>query len=72
VVLGVRPALVVEVVEEAGQSPELLVLVPETGVKTHRRLDGEGMLAQSFLLRVLAEELPGLVTAGESFGGHGA
>ena len=73
VVLLVGPALVVEVVEEAGEPPELLVLALEAGVVAHGGLDGQGVLAQAFLLRVLAEELPGLVAAGKAVQfGHGA
>jgi len=66
-VLHVGPALIVEVVQEPGQPPKLLVLLPEPRIVAHRRLDCQRVLAQAFLFRVLAEELPGFVAAGKSF-----
>src|SRR5258707_14594072 len=68
VILRVGPALVVKVVNQAGEAPELLVLAPLAGVVTHRGFDGEAVLAEPLLFRVLAEEIPDLVAAGESFG----
>ena len=41
VTVGVRVDLVVEVVHEAGDAPELLVLAPLAGVGAHGRLDGQ-------------------------------
>jgi hypothetical protein len=66
-VLLVGPLLVVEVVQQPGETPELLVLAIEAGVVAHRRLHGQRVLAQAFLLRVLAQELPGFVSARKSF-----
>jgi len=75
-VLGVRPALVVEVVEQPGDAPELFVLAKKTGVIPHRRLDGEGMLGSPCLFCVFAEKLPRLVrdwgVLRGSFVDHGA
>ena len=63
-VLGVlverRVHLVVEVVQERGDAPELLVLAEARGVRRRRRLDGERVAQERFALRVLRERLPGL------------
>jgi hypothetical protein len=60
-------ALVVEVVNEPGDGPELLVLAVAAGVGPHPRLDRERMLAQRLRLGPIAEKRPGLI-AGRS--GH--
>ena len=51
--------LVVEVVEEADNTPLLLVAAELAGVGAHSRLHGEAVLAQGFRLGVLAEQVPG-------------
>ena len=53
-------ALVVEVVEQAGEAPQLLVLAEAARVRAHRGLDGQDVLAQGSRLGPLAEEGPGL------------
>jgi hypothetical protein len=57
-----RMDLVVEVVQQRGRSPELLVLVIEPRVEPHGRLDRERMPQQRLALRVLGERLPGLLS----------
>ncbi len=54
--------LVVEVVEEGGRAPELLVLAVEPCVGADGRLDGERVPQQRLALRVLRERLPRLLT----------
>ena len=61
--LQVRVLLVVEVVEDAGRRPELLVLAVAPGVGDHRRFDPEHVPPQRLGLGPLAEELPGFVAA---------
>ena len=55
-----RVDLVVEVVEERRDAPELLVLPELAGIGRRRRLDGEGMAEKRFALRVPREGVPGL------------
>ena len=57
----VRIALVVEVVDEPGDGPQLLVLAVAARVGPHRRFDREGVLAKRVRLGPLAEQLPGVV-----------
>ncbi len=56
----IRIALVVEVVEQAGQPPELDVAVEPRGVGAHRGLDGQHVPAQRIRLSPFAKEVPGL------------
>src|SRR5438445_432970 len=51
--------LIVEVVDQAHDAPELLVLNIASRQAPHRRLHREAMLAQALRLVVLAEKLPG-------------
>ena len=53
-------ALVVEVVQEAGDAPQLLVLAEAPRVGAHGRLDRQDVLAERGRLGPLAEEGPGL------------
>src|SRR5207247_11440790 len=54
--------LVVEVVQERGRAPELLILPEAHGVSADRGLDGEGVAEQRLALRVPREGLPGPVS----------
>src|SRR5215216_8075508 len=58
--LEVGMALVVEVVQEARDAPQLLVLAEAAGVRAHRRLDGQDVLAERRRFGPFAEEGPGL------------
>jgi hypothetical protein len=62
--LEVRIALVVEVVDEARDSPQLLVAAEAARVRTDGRLDGEHVLSERVGLGPLAHEPPGFVTRG--------
>ena len=55
-----RMDLVVEVVEERGDAPQLLVAAELARVRGRRRLDRERVPEQRFALRVPRERLPGL------------
>src|SRR5947209_3463168 len=57
-----RPSLVVKVVEEAGVSPQLLILAVPARVPAHGGLDRERVLAQALALGILREEVPCVVT----------
>src|SRR3954452_20165389 len=57
----VRMLLIVEVVQDPGRGPELLVASVVGRVGDHAGLDAEDVLAQRLGLRPLAEEAPGLV-----------
>src|SRR6185437_15416853 len=56
-----RMDLVVEVVEQRGHAPELLVLAELPCVGTDRGLDGQRMAQQRLALRVAGQRLPGAV-----------
>jgi hypothetical protein len=60
-VIVVRPAFVVEVVEESGEAPEIFVGAVFAGVSADTGFYGEHVLAEAFGLGVLAEKLPGVV-----------
>ena len=59
-VVEVGVALVVEVVDEAGDAPELLVAAAVAGVGAHRGLDPQHVLAKRLGFDPLAEQVPGL------------
>ena len=52
--LEVREALVVHVVQQADDAPQLLVLAVAAGVRAHRGLDGQAVAAQRRRLDPLA------------------
>src|SRR5688500_13123960 len=62
VILGVRPALVVEIVQQRDHRPVLFRLPPETRVAAERGLDAEHVLPQALGLRIFSHERPGGVT----------
>ena len=57
-----RVHLVVEVVEERGHAPELLVLPVVARVPAYGRLDRERVTQERLALRVTSKRVPGLVT----------
>ena len=59
--LRVGMALVVEVVQQPGDAPELLVGAELAGVGAHRGLDGEAVAAQRLRLAPTRQQGPGLV-----------
>jgi hypothetical protein len=60
--LGVGPALVVEIVKEASEGPGVLVAAKLACVGAYARFDGERVFAKAFALRVFAEKIPGVVS----------
>jgi len=64
VVLLIGPALVIEIVQQGGQTPKLLIGRGFAGVSAHASLDGQSVFAQIFVLGELAEEIPGVVAGG--------
>ena len=69
-VIVVGPALVVEVVEEGGEAPEIFVGAVFSGVGANAGFDGEGMFLQAFALGVFAEQIPGVVSIRHLFLGN--
>ncbi len=63
-VVGVGPALIVEVVEERGQAPGVFVGSILAGVSADTRFDGEHVLAEAFGLGEFADDLPGVFARG--------
>jgi hypothetical protein len=53
--------LEVEIVEHAGDAPDVLVLASLAREIEHDRFDGEAVLTQAFALCVLAEQVPGIL-----------
>jgi hypothetical protein len=62
-VVIVGPALVVEIVEERGEAPEVFVGTEFAGVIANARFDSEHVLAERVGLGVLAEKVPGVVAS---------
>src|SRR5579885_322300 len=54
----VRPALVVEIMKQAGYAPQFFVGAGLARVGAHAGFDGQSMLAQAFTLCVLAQKVP--------------
>src|SRR5688572_12112522 len=67
--LEVGVPLVIQVVQQSGDPPKLLVLAEPPRVGAHGRLDGQYVLAKRRRLGPLAEEGPGLRT--RKLEGHG-
>ena len=62
VLLGIH--LVVQIVQQAGKAPQLLVLARPFGEVAHAAFHGQGVLAQRLALVVAAEQCIGLFPAG--------
>ena len=62
-VLEIRIALVVEVVQQSGQPPQLDVAVEPGRVCAHRGLDGQHVAAQRIRRCPFAKKVPGLQRA---------
>ena len=67
--LEIGIALVVEVVQQTREAPQLLVPAEPAGVRAHGGLDGQDVLAEGRRLGPLAEEGPGL--RARKLDGHG-
>ena len=57
VVIGVRPALVIKIVEQGGEAPGIFVAAEFSRVGADAGFDCEGVFAQAFSLRVFAEKM---------------
>ena len=57
----IRPALVVRIVDQTRDAPQLLVLAEVRCVMPHRGLDGQGVFDQGLRLRVFREQVPSFV-----------
>src|SRR5580704_8397054 len=55
----IGPALIVEVVQQRGRAPQLLICAQFAGVGSHASLHRERVFAKAFTLRVLAQQAPG-------------
>jgi hypothetical protein len=60
-VFAVRPALVVEVMQQRRDAPELFVSAGFAGVGADAGFDGEHVFAQAFGSGVFAEKFPGVI-----------
>jgi hypothetical protein len=60
----VGPALVVEIVEQSGDTPELFIGAMLAGVGADAGFHRQHVLAETLRLRVFAQELPGLFACG--------
>jgi hypothetical protein len=57
----IRKLFVIEIVDEANDSPFLLILAALSGNVAHHPFDGVGMLAQGFRLVILMQKLQGFL-----------
>jgi hypothetical protein len=67
VVGGIGPALVIEIVEKAGESPEIFVGFELSGIGAGAGFHGESVFSKAFALRVFAEKVPGVVSCRHHF-----
>src|SRR5437016_2407903 len=68
--IHVRVLLIIEVMEHARHSPEVLVLPVLPGIGAHRCLDRKTMLQQAVILGELGENRPRIVTGLGRFSRH--
>src|ERR1700679_2627633 len=61
VVCWIRPAFVVEIVQQRSDAPKIFVRAQLSGVSTHAGFYGQRVFAEAFTLRVLAQKVPRLV-----------
>ncbi len=59
-VLLVGPALVIEIVEQRGDTPKLFIGAGFAGIGANTRFDGEHVFAQALRRGVLAKQFPGV------------
>jgi hypothetical protein len=62
----IRPALVIEIMQKRGDAPKIFVGAGLAGIGADAGLDGQGVFAQAFVLRVLTQESPGVVSRWQS------
>jgi hypothetical protein len=61
-VVVIGPALVIEVVKEGGQAPEVFIGTCFLGIGAYAGFDGEHVFAEVFGLSIFAQEIPGVFT----------
>src|SRR5579864_5626716 len=59
--LRIRPALVIEIVQQGRLAPQFFIRALLSSVSPNARLDGQRMLAQIFALRVFTQQFPRFV-----------
>ena len=67
--IGRRKHLVIEIMQQADQSPFVYIgigVAVTLRARAHRRLDRQRVLAQAVALGVLAQQLPSFVSTGHS------
>jgi hypothetical protein len=64
----VRPAFIIEVVEQRGDAPDLFIGAVLAGVGADAGFHGQHVLAEALGLRVFAQELPGIFSRGHDLG----
>ncbi len=62
----VGPALVIKIMEQRSDTPNLFVRAGLPRVGAHARFHGQHVLAQAFRLRVFAQEFPGVFACGHA------
>ncbi len=62
--LGVGPALVIEVVEERGEAPGIFISALLPGVGPHASFDGQHVFSEAFGLGEFANDFPGVFARG--------
>jgi hypothetical protein len=59
---GVRPALVVEIMKQGREGPEIFVSAEFSRVSTRAGFDGQSVFAEALSLSVFTQKLPGIFT----------
>ena len=67
VMLGVWPALIIEIVKQAGEAPGVFVAAELSSVGANAGFDGESMFAKALALCVFAEKIPGIISVRHLF-----
>jgi len=58
----VWPAFVIEIVQESGEAPEILVRAGIPSIGEHAGFNGQSVFAQAFVLRVFTQKSPGVIS----------
>src|SRR5271156_4910260 len=61
VMRGVGPSLVIEIVQQSSDSPQVFVGAGLLRIGTHTSLYGQGVLTQAFSLGVFAQQVPSVI-----------
>ena len=63
----VGPAFVIEIVQESGEAPKILVRAGLPSIGTHAGFDGQSVFAQAFVLPVFTQKSPGVISRWQSW-----